>query len=132
MVDGLCDDSPWYSRFDFIEALAALAALHSDEVCRKVTGANKPLYRILHAAASATRVEWYFNGIRLRHLIAASRVALLPTGTTSNEAMGTNNTIPLCSIYLYGVVIMCAEKSTCKHQYTAMYFSSIFDNTTEI
>ena len=37
-------EEPWCTRLEFIEALAALTSLHSVEVQRKVTGANKLLY----------------------------------------------------------------------------------------
>ncbi len=45
------------------------------------------MYRILWSATAASRVEWYFNGIRMRHTLHASKLSLLPSGTTSNEAL---------------------------------------------
>jgi hypothetical protein len=43
----LAPNSPFYSRVAFIESIAALCALHSDEVLRKVASANKPVFRVL-------------------------------------------------------------------------------------
>ncbi len=78
---------PFYARIQFIEALASLTALYKDEVARKVTGSNKPLYKLLWCAAAAGRIEWYLNNTRLRYTLPPSRHSLLPSGTSSNEAL---------------------------------------------
>ncbi len=36
VVEAIDDDVPWYTRIDFIDAIAALASLYSEEVQRKV------------------------------------------------------------------------------------------------
>jgi hypothetical protein len=46
----LDDTKPFYCRIEVIEAMAALCALHPQEVMKKVTGANKPLYNLLWSA----------------------------------------------------------------------------------
>ena len=85
--DSMDTSKPWYTRIVFMEALAALCALHKEEVQRKVTGQNKPLRKLLWNAASADRMEWYFNSIRMIHGIHPSKLTLLPCGTASNEAL---------------------------------------------
>ena len=79
-------DEPWCTRLDFFEALAALSSLHSAEVQRKVTGANKPLYRLLWNAAAPHRIEWLWNVMWMRARMTAAELDLLPSGTTSNES----------------------------------------------
>ena len=39
------------------------------------------------SACSETRLEWYFNNLRIRHAMRPTRLALLPSGTGSNEAL---------------------------------------------
>ncbi len=38
VVDAIDDDAPWYTRIDFVDAIAALTAPYSEEAQRKVTG----------------------------------------------------------------------------------------------
>ncbi len=80
-------DVPFYTRIEFIEALASLTCLYKDEVQRKVTGSNKQLFKILWCAAAPERIEWLFNNIRARRMISAARMNLLPSGSMSNEAL---------------------------------------------
>ena len=87
VVKALQNDAPFFTRVDFIEGLAALASPHRDEVQKKVTGSNKPLYKVLWSAAAPARIEWYLNATRVRHSMHQGKVSLLPSGTTSNEAL---------------------------------------------
>jgi len=87
VYDGLDCEQPFYTRVEFVEALAALSSLFRDEVQRKVTGANKPLYRLLWCAAAPDRLEWLFNNIRQRCRTPATQLSLLPSGSASNEAL---------------------------------------------
>ena len=80
-------DKPFFTRIDFIEALASLVKLFNDEVQRKVTGSNKSLYTILWCATSPERMEWLFNNIRCRYMLPLSVLKLLSSGSTSNEAL---------------------------------------------
>ncbi len=80
-------DVPFYTRLDYIECLAALVALYPEEVKRTAPGPNKPVFKILWNAAAVDRVEWMFNNIRIRHSMALSECNLLPSGTSSNEAL---------------------------------------------
>jgi len=86
-LETMSAERPFASRVEFLEALAALSCLHPEDMKRKVTGSNKEMSKILWCAATATRVEWYFNNQRIRHSIASSRVALLAVGTMSNESL---------------------------------------------
>lgn len=87
ILAGLDGSTPWRTRADFIESLAAISALFPEDMSRKVTGANRTLYQILHAAAAAPRVEWYFNCLRIRHRMPLRMQTLLASGTSSNEAL---------------------------------------------
>lgn len=87
VLTGIDGATPWRTRADFIEALAAISALFPEDMSRKVTGANRTLYQILHAAAAAPRVEWYFNCMRIRHRMPIRMQSLLASGTSSNESL---------------------------------------------
>ena len=45
--DTIDTTKPFYSRVEFLEAIAALCALHKEEVNRKVMSANKVIFRVL-------------------------------------------------------------------------------------
>ena len=79
--------TPFYTRVEFIESLAALTSLYKDEVQRKVTGSNKMLSKTLWCAAAPDRIEWLFNNIRSRRMMNTSHIKLLPSGSMSNEAL---------------------------------------------
>ncbi|CAE7650574.1 unnamed protein product [Symbiodinium sp. CCMP2592] len=83
----LCTDVPFYNRCEFIRGLAALCSLKPEEVGRKVTGANKEVFKILWSAAAPDRLEWLWNNLRLRHGMTVLERAFLPSGTSSNEAL---------------------------------------------
>ena len=76
-----------YCRITFIESVAAICKVHQDEVVRKVTGSNTELKKVLWAACAPERLEWLFNGARLRHALTPRDRALLPSGTASNETL---------------------------------------------
>jgi hypothetical protein len=85
-MDQLDDEKPFLTRASFIEAIASLVAMYPDEVCRIVQGSNKALFKVLYAATAETRIEWYLNNTRVRHLLPTSMLSLLSSGTSSNEA----------------------------------------------
>ena len=64
-----------------------VCALHSEEVERKVTGTSKSVRQVLWSACSPQRSGWLFNNQRVRHALSPLQRALLPSGTTSNEAL---------------------------------------------
>ncbi|CAE7796366.1 unnamed protein product [Symbiodinium sp. CCMP2592] len=74
-------EKPFRSRLEYVEALAALAALHPEDMARKVTGANQYVSHVLWCSSSPMRLEWLWNNLR------ASDLTLLPAGTSSNEAL---------------------------------------------
>ena len=80
VIDGIDFNEPWHTRAEFLEPLAALTALHRQEVQRKVTGSNKPLYKLLWNAGSPARAEWMFNSIRMRARLSAREEALCHPG----------------------------------------------------
>jgi hypothetical protein len=87
VINNLDSNVPVYTRVSFIEAVAAICALHSKEVDRKVTGMSKPVRQLLWNACSPSRLGWLFNNQRVRHSLAPAERCLLPSGTTSNEAL---------------------------------------------
>ena len=78
---------PWQSRYCFIEAMAALARLHPQEMARKIPGPNKTGHQLLFNATAPSRFGWFFNNIQARRMLPERYAALLPSGTTSNEAL---------------------------------------------
>ena len=87
LLDELDYETPFVARVSFIRALAAICCLYDREVSRKVTGANKEVYKVLWSACAPDRIEWLFNNTRVRHMLSGPRLILLPSGTSSNEAL---------------------------------------------
>ena len=87
VINNLDSNVPVYTRVSFIEAVAAICALHPKEVDRKVTGMSKPVRQLLWNACSPSCLGWLFNNQRVRHSLAPAERCLLPSGTTSNEAL---------------------------------------------
>ena len=77
----------WATRTEFIEALAAISSLYRSEVLRKSERKGKQVFEHLVVAASAERVEWLMNNMRWRSSQRKSTQILMPSGTTSNEAL---------------------------------------------
>lgn len=70
VVAEMDSSKPFLCRLEFIEALAALAAVFNEDMGRKVTGANQCISHILWCAADPDRAEWYFNNQRFRHTLS--------------------------------------------------------------
>ena len=87
ILDNLDASVPFFERSEWSQSLATLAAVYRQDMDRVVPGPNRKVYELLHSAAAAARTEWYFNNLRARHMIATSRLSLLPVGTTSNESL---------------------------------------------
>ena len=66
--------------------MAALSALFSAELGRRTHVGGAPLRKILFNATAPTRMQWYFNNLRLRHSITRHKLSLLPSGSSGNEA----------------------------------------------
>lgn len=78
---------PYLARVEFIEGLAALASAFQDEMDKVAPGPNKRVRQILACAAEADRIEWYLNNVRVRARMDPDHLTLLPSGTSSNEAL---------------------------------------------
>ena len=79
---------PWsITALQFAEAPGDVRFLYEDELVRVVPGPNKSGRRLLYNACSAARIEWYANNIRARWSLPQDVLQLLPSGTTSNEAL---------------------------------------------
>ena len=83
-ADKLCI---WPTRIQYIEAMAALASRHRTELGRKLEGSKMTVAQILLTATAADKVEWLFNNSRYRAGLPKHVRILLPSGTTSNEAL---------------------------------------------
>ncbi len=82
-IDG---EVPWESSYSFIRALAAHSAVFQAELSRRTHVAGTPLRRIIYNACAPARMQWYFNNLRHRHGLPRSKLALLGSGTSPNEA----------------------------------------------
>ena len=61
--------------------------MYGDELDRKTFVAGKTSRKIIWCAAAADRIQWYFNGIRLRHSLNPSFLPLLGSGASPNESL---------------------------------------------
>ena len=75
IVAEMDSSQPFLCRLEFIEALAALAAVFSEDMDRKVTGANQRISHVLWCAADPDRAEWYFNNQRFRRTLTYKLVS---------------------------------------------------------
>ena len=87
ILDGISTSTPFVTRVEFIECVAALVACYPHEVQKVAKGANRALYKILHSATASGRLEWYFNNTRQRYSMSTGKLSLLASGTTSNESL---------------------------------------------
>ena len=77
----------WTDLASWIRSLAALATMFPDEVANKNTRKGKSRLRILMAAATPDRFEWYMNNARIRTTLSARESTLMGSGTCGNEAL---------------------------------------------
>ena len=87
ILSNLDTSTPFIHRQDFFDCLAAVTATYTDEVCRKVPGPNREVSHVLWTACAPDRIEWLWNNMRLRCRISRAELALLPSGTASNESL---------------------------------------------
>lgn len=77
----------WLTRHDYIESLAALSSAFRDDVAKKLPKSGKKLNHIFWSSVTPENVEWLFNNLRFKHSLTPAQQLLLPSGTTSNEAL---------------------------------------------
>jgi len=87
VVASISSDKVWYTRAEFIRALAALSSIHHDEVCKVVPGPNRSIAKLLYCATDPDRMEWYWNIMRMRIRLPSAFRYMQASGTTSNEAL---------------------------------------------
>ncbi len=87
VLNNLDDESPWYSKLDYITALAAIASAFPSEMARKTYVGGKTVGHILWNASAPEKVAWQFNAIIVRHEIPKCMVKLLGSGTATNESL---------------------------------------------
>ena len=77
----------WPTRIQFLEALAALAVSFPGDTVRKLDGTKLTVAKMLYNLTSGDKTEWLFNNLRYRQFLSPASRLLLPSGTTSNEAL---------------------------------------------
>ena len=79
-------NTPFASRAEYIHAMASLAVVYRHEMGR--TGSLRmPLQQLLHNATTKSKCGWLFNNLIHRASVSTTRLSLMPTGTTANEAL---------------------------------------------
>lgn len=86
VLDEIDPNTPWRTALDFLRCLAAFSAVHREELRRRTHVAGAPLRRLIWNAGVPSRLQWYFNGLRMIHSFPTHQRALLCAGTTANEA----------------------------------------------
>ena len=86
ILDKMDPHSPMSSTAEFIQLILAHVTVFSDEVDIKTHVAGQTCRKLLWNETSSDRMEWLFNNTRLRASADPCHVALLPTGSTCNEA----------------------------------------------
>lgn len=86
IMEEIDPETPWVAPVNFVRAMAALSSLHRDELGRRSHVAGVQLRKLLWNTTCRSRMEWYFNGLRLLHDLPVRQRPLLSTGTTANEA----------------------------------------------
>jgi hypothetical protein len=79
-------ETPWLTELRFIQALAAICSVFSEEVS-KVSFSGATLHPLLCNLAGPAKCQWLLNDTRYRHTVRPERLPLLPSGTTSNESL---------------------------------------------
>ena len=87
VLERMDGEAPWVTPFDFIEAVAALSAVFQSELHRRTHVAGVQLKKLLWNATAPHRLQWYFNNLRFRHSLLPSKLSLLGSGTSRNEAL---------------------------------------------
>ena len=77
----------WSGLAEWIRALGGCRDSVPEEMKNKHSKKGKPRLRLLVAAATFQRCQWYLNNARLRSTVACQQAALLGTETCGNEAL---------------------------------------------
>ena len=67
--------------------MAALSAAYPQEMRRRTYMQSRTIGQVLHAYTEPKKLEWLWNGLRLRHSMPAAMVPLMGSGTSPNEAL---------------------------------------------
>ena len=77
----------WTNFAPWIRSLAAVSTCYPGEMKNWHSRKGKSRLRILMAAATFGRFQWYLNNAQLRTTLSARESALMGTGTCGNEAL---------------------------------------------
>ena len=94
------DAGPFQHREEFAQLLDALCTLYPHEVKLVSPGPNRKIHQLLRSATEPDRVEFYFNNLRQRWLWRSKDLTMLPSGTTSNEAIRVCKLHPIPQSYI--------------------------------
>ena len=86
-VSGMNSADVWSGLAEWIPALAAVATLYPEDMKNKHSRKGKSRLRLLMAAATLPRYQWYLDDARIRSTVTGQQAALLGTGTCGNEAL---------------------------------------------
>lgn len=67
--------------------MAAVSAARVNEMGKKIDGGQVTVAKMLHSVTAAEKAEWLLNNLRYRQFLSAPVRGLLPSRTTSNEAL---------------------------------------------
>ena len=87
VLNTLDDGRPWYSKLDYITALAALSSAFPREMDKRTYVQSKSMGHIIWCAAAPEKVAWQWNALIVRRALPREFVDLLASGTASNEAL---------------------------------------------
>ena len=80
-------NAPMSSTAEFIQLILAHVTVYDDEVNIKTHVNGQTQRKLLWNETSPDRIEWSLNNTRLRASVDPAHLALMPTGSTSNEAV---------------------------------------------
>ena len=86
-LNDMKDDVPWYSRLEYLTAMAALTAAFADEMRRKTYQQGRTLQQVIWSATAPDRLAWQWNALVIRSRLPPHMRVLLGAGTAPNEAL---------------------------------------------
>ena len=87
VMNTLDGETPWYSKMDYLTALAANASAFAKDMKRKTYCQGKTTGHTLWNADDAEKVAWQWNAIIARRMMPHGWARMLGSGTASNESL---------------------------------------------
>ena len=86
-LDALVGNKPYYSIEEYVGDLAALCAVHQEEVSVKTSQQSATLSLVLWKATASNRIGFYFNNIRRNMIVPRRHFPQLSSGTAHVESL---------------------------------------------